>query len=697
MSMHRFGKRPRGAASLSLAAAFGLLACEPAADTTPDGGTGSGGTGGEAGGAGGDGLGGTGGGLVGGAGGDIGGAGGGIGGAGGGIGGAGGGGGGGTVEEPPLPHGEPGNSWTVLVYMVADTNLEYDALDDLKEMAGVGSGEGLNIIVQADRAADYTADSVLNLPDWEQALRLNVKAGEFEQVEDLGEINMGDPATLTDFISWGVQTYPADKYALIFWDHGGGWVGFGDDESHDHDGLTLNEIQTGIADGLAATGLDRFGIVGFDACLMSTWETAVTVEYQAEYLIASEELEPGHGWDYHALQVVLDTPSSTGEDIGNAIVDGFIAQATDAGTLPTVTLAVTDLTQVHLVSAAIAGFVDAVMPGLEGLLNDVGRVRAQVEEYGPLVDPNAITGMVDLRDLVGDLAEVNDSLAAARDAVDGAIAAAVLRSENGRAHGESHGLSIFFPQFPDGYSSGYDNLERIGTWRDFVKAYHNGGASVPEGEVPTFIDEGHVPSVVFEDEQLVFTGQLSEASAANVARSVLYYGVQDESGTYLFGDTFSVVDPSGLVTGAWDLTGMFIQQGDETAFCYLSLEDRGDSLFATIPFVYENPDLDQLLTILAFGIDSETGEIISTQYYAQVGDSWAELNFEPGALLYPLLQSPGDNGLEFVRSSNVGFDITAPETAFDFQSFEAGTPIVGALEAVNFAGQGDLMVYQGTL
>ncbi len=656
---------------------------------------GGGSTGGEAGGGS---TGGSTGGAVGGAGGGGGGA---IGGAGG-SGGAGGGGGGagGEVVEPPPPHTEGGASWTLLVYMVADTNLEYDALNDLQEMAAVGSGEGFNIIVQADRTPEYTPDGVLNLENWDQSLRLKVMPDSLEVVEDQGELNMGDPATLADFVSWGIATYPADKYGLVFWDHGGGWVGFGDDESHDHDGLTLNEIRRGIEDGLAATDVSRFQFIGFDACLMATWETAVTLEYHAEYLLASEELEPGHGWDYRALQGAKDDPTTSAADLTSALVDGFVGQAEEAGTAATITLSVTDLTLVHQVSAAVKQFAETALPVLPDLLNTIGRERAQVEEYGPLVDPRAITGMVDLGDIVRRIADADATLADARTAVDAALSAAVVKIANGVAHGNSNGLSIFFPQFPEYYSPGYDDLEGIGAWRDLVKAYHNGGASVPEGAVPVFIDEGHVASGVVEEGELVITANLSPESAPNVSRSVLYYGVVDETGTYLFGDTFAVVDTgdaAGLVTGVWDLTAMYITDGNNSAYCYLALEDRGDSLFATIPFVYEDTNGDQLLTVLAFAVDAETGDILTTNYYAQTGGGWAELNPEPGALLYPLIQTPGENGLEFVLTSNVGFDIQAEATTFDFSDLEAGTGVLGALEAVNFAGQGDLIIFQGQL
>jgi hypothetical protein len=42
-------------------------------------------------------------------------------------------------------------------------------------------------------------------------------------IKELGEINMGEASTLIEFIEYGILNYPADKYALIIWNHGSGW------------------------------------------------------------------------------------------------------------------------------------------------------------------------------------------------------------------------------------------------------------------------------------------------------------------------------------------------------------------------------------------------------------------------------------------------------------------------------------------
>ena len=106
--------------------------------------------------------------------------------------------------------------------------------------------------------------------------------------------SMTDPNTLASFIQFCAKEAPADRYILIFWDHGGGSVtGYGYDERYPNDTMDIGEIGKALKNG----GV-KFDLVGFDACLMGTLETAIAVEPYADYMLASEESEPGTGWYY---------------------------------------------------------------------------------------------------------------------------------------------------------------------------------------------------------------------------------------------------------------------------------------------------------------------------------------------------------------------------------------------------------------
>ncbi len=102
-------------------------------------------------------------------------------------------------------------SWTFMVYMAGFNNLSSAATEDLDEMRVVGSTDDVNIAVFVKRL-DKAAERII--------VR---KAGEGETSEEIGEADSGNPQTLLDFVRWAAKTAPAERYALVVWNHGGGW------------------------------------------------------------------------------------------------------------------------------------------------------------------------------------------------------------------------------------------------------------------------------------------------------------------------------------------------------------------------------------------------------------------------------------------------------------------------------------------
>lgn len=234
-------------------------------------------------------------------------------------------------DGPPPPAGDGVAAWTFLVYLAGDNDLEGDAVNDLLEMASVGSDEDVNIVVLVDRSAEYSAAPAANLGDFTSTKLLLVEEGEFTEVVDYGEANTGDPQNLAFFLDTAIGMFPADRYALSLWDHGGGWTSFGYDDSAGTS-FDLREIVGGVRAGLEAAGVDRLDLLGFDACLMAAYEVQTALAPYADYFVASEELEPGHGWDYAALQLLRDAPATGPAELGEAIADGFLTQAIAQGT-----------------------------------------------------------------------------------------------------------------------------------------------------------------------------------------------------------------------------------------------------------------------------------------------------------------------------------------------------------------------------
>ena len=206
-----------------------------------------------------------------------------------------------SIQPPSLPE------WTVIVYSAADDEvLEENMWFDVNEMEMVGSNSQMNIVVQIDRyASGFTGDG-----DWSDTRRYlitqdnNLDRITSPVVQSVGEVDTGDPQTLIDFVTWAVQNYPAKKYALIMSDHGGGWTGgFSDMSASSYSDLSIPEIVSSIEQIRQNTGIDKFELIGFDACLMGQIEVFGSLYPYSNYMVASEEVIPvmggrtRPGWD----------------------------------------------------------------------------------------------------------------------------------------------------------------------------------------------------------------------------------------------------------------------------------------------------------------------------------------------------------------------------------------------------------------
>ncbi len=158
--------------------------------------------------------------------------------------------------------------------------------------------------------------------------------------------NMGESSTLKAFLDYSHDRFPADKYALILWDHGGGPMrGLCWDTAWAKDCLTMEELTGALKDSPFAE--EKLSWIGFDACLMSSVETAHLIAPYAEYMIASEETEPCVGWSYDYLAEI--EKDKNGGETGVRIVDSFMAAGEAASEAAdkesSLTLACMDLSQ----------------------------------------------------------------------------------------------------------------------------------------------------------------------------------------------------------------------------------------------------------------------------------------------------------------------------------------------------------------
>lgn len=399
-----------------------------------------------------------------------------------------------------------------------DGTLQGCISNDLKEMMEVGSNNDLNILVETGGTRKWVIDKISNTKNQ----RWLMKKGDMElEKDDLGNCNMGDPATLEDFMVWGVKSYPADKYVLVLGDHGGGVTGFGVDELNNGDGLTLKEIQTAFKNAYSRTS-QKFEIIGFDACLMATLETASIASPYANYFVASEETEPGHGWFYvPIMNSIQQSPEIDGRALGQVICDGFKQQGTEWGDAEECTLSVTELSKVGDLVKSLEAFVSKA--GTDIAEPDrffrLAEARSKSEDYGNSGGAHGdSTDQVDL----GDLAKKSQDLypAEASALLQKINEAIVYKLPGCQSKPDANGISIYLPcKDKNGMPEKVDAIDKIEysqVYKDFVKKYAEK------------IQSDTTPVEFTDNNPKVEEGMLRPGAVASLDNKFIAAGSQDE-------------------------------------------------------------------------------------------------------------------------------------------------------------------------
>ena len=222
--------------------------------------------------------------------------------------------------------------------------------------AATEKGSGVDFVVECGGSERWFTKGIED----ETVGRYLISGGELEAAEMLDSGTcMGDPENLTDFIVWTKENYPADRYMLVLWDHGGGFAsGYGVDELNTRedgeDLMSASEIINAIKD--ANT---KFDLIGFDACLMQNVEYANALEPYADYYLASEETEPGTGWFYTAgFSSLAADPGLATEEFGRQMITSYDQcnrAVHDGEPQPECTLSLVDLTLVKPVYKELMG------------------------------------------------------------------------------------------------------------------------------------------------------------------------------------------------------------------------------------------------------------------------------------------------------------------------------------------------------
>ena len=421
-----------------------------------------------------------------------------------------------------LPSCQSGSSqpvWTVLVYMAGDNNLSNAANIDLLEMMTVGSDSNIRVVVQFDSSSNCAAEAVNSSGCvW----RLSIEQGRAELIESLGERNMADPQTLTDFLVWAADRYPSHRRALILWSHGNGYqkpkvgavparplparqAGAGGRESplrtysilqDDTDGMPCCLSNAIVRQAIEATGM-HFDLLGFDASQMGQIETAYEFRNVADLLVFSQETGQENGWDYAAiLNELRQRPGTAAEALAETIVQSYrdfyeqsfypfnpsfeqyltISAVRLGEDIEPLTSSVDDLAKSLTAAIQDPSTRDATVAA-------VGSAAAAAQGMDLLTSPYVYLDLFDLVDKLSEQPGLNRSthnaiadLKALKDGV-------VIAEYHGIARPGASGLSIVFFKLPEAvnfniydpdYVSGARNLGFLNdtAWNEFLSAYY---------------------------------------------------------------------------------------------------------------------------------------------------------------------------------------------------------------------------------
>ena len=419
-------------------------------------------------------------------------------------------------EKMTMLRGDGTDVVTIMVYMCG-SDLESEdgmATADLQEMMAADSSDNINLLVYTGGCKNWQNNVISSRTN--QVFQVK-NGGLVSLIGDVGSKSMTDPDTLSQYIRWAKKKFPADRYELILWDRGGGSAkGFGYDENFAEDGsMTLEKLRKALKDGGCT-----FDFVGFDAGLMATLETAWMVQPYADYLIASEETEPGAGWYYTGwLSRLSENPSMSTLEIGKYIADDYINVCSAKAPGQSCTLSVTDLGELYgTVPKKFQAFARSVSDMIRsGEFRHVSEARNRTKEFAKEIGMD----QVDLIHLAENM-ETTEGWELS-DVLQNAVK--YCRTSQGVRN--AYGISIYFPYRQLSFVSEVTELYRKCGWSeayiDCIQSFATlqaAGQMLAGGETQQqsslFLSlltdgQGHLASVPKGEEEVSqLLGQLSE-------------------------------------------------------------------------------------------------------------------------------------------------------------------------------------------
>ena len=338
-----------------------------------------------------------------------------------------------------------GKDRTIMVYMIgSDLESQTAAASlDITEMKSANfDPEHTKLLVYTGGTKKWALDEV----SAEENAIFEVANGQITKVQTYKKTLMTNPDNLTNFIDFAYNNYPADSYSLILWDHGGGPIfGYGMDEnSLSGASMKLSSLSEALAKTNMISSGKKFELIGFDACLMGSMEVAKVLSSYSNYMVASEEVEPGDGWNYAFLDgLSKDGPINTSEDLGYSIVDHYISSYNNYLYDVDLSMSLVDLRKINSLIGSVDSLFSAVKDEITNqTFSQYSRTMTREKVYGYTGRDSESYDLVDLMDLCQSLKNTHSTEV---DKIQKDFDSTVLYSRSNMDN--TNGLSMYFLNF----------------------------------------------------------------------------------------------------------------------------------------------------------------------------------------------------------------------------------------------------------
>lgn len=464
-------------------------------------------------------------------------------------------------------------SWTLCLYLCG-SDLESRHAEGTRTLNALLKADvpsDVRVLVQTGGARAWRIEGI----DAGAIQRSEVRDGELELLESLDAASMGSGDTLGGFLAFCADEAPSERAAVVLWNHGGGPLGgvcF--DENEGYDSLGIDELEAALAAGAEARGGVPYDIAGMDACLMGSAEVAGALAGEARYLVASEELEPGEGWDYEALvDALAEGPALDTEDVAASICDAFWDRCERFGTEASATLSAIDLSAMDVVGEALDAAIDVYADADEPkrALSALADGARAAEAFG--ADEEEGSAPMNLVDLIGfaranagDAGAAGEAFSALAEAADNAVVHRVA----GPATADAFGLSFYYPVSFDADELGaYAALTPFEGYVSGLSRMYAGGSAYVELSDAGSIEDG------------VFYARVDQASRYDLYDLSLV--VRRADGTAFMSEDIDIIDDwDGLRFGA-ELPRACVTLGGMPLDSYVEPGYNGDYIVYTAP------------------------------------------------------------------------------------------------------------------